>query len=284
MEKIKQLFIVSVISLVGVGAEAQLGGSAPATPAWEKNSDASGDMERNEDWKNALEKKSADQRASSGFVSRFKLAQTALEKGNIKNADEQIQKLHAMSNLNLYETARLYLMDYWYAGKTGDKVKETEALEALMPIAYGKIDSPAFVEAGVRLLKRQYNAKDYGGAVETLTLLKQDPASMAELNSIASAVSVLEKMKQADQNISHSISTDASGVWKGQLIHRYFYLNKIEGLVKTVDFNCENKKATINYQSDSVMATQEAWGKCGVKIQADPNTKYDLTELVNKPN
>ncbi|GGY83883.1 hypothetical protein GCM10011613_30990 [Cellvibrio zantedeschiae] len=282
--KIVKRFIISSILLAPVcyaqisgdtgGAAPQLGG-ASAMPA----------DGRIEDWKKLLEQKELDKTAARpAFYAIFKSAQSDLMANKLPKAKKNIDRLHEMQETTDYEKSRIYLLDYWYAGKTGDKQNETAAMEALIPIGAGNVDSQVFIEAGIRLFKRQYNAKDYGGALDTVNHLRKDPTSVSELNNLAMLTSKLEDLASGTQNVSHDVKTDKSGLWSTTLLRRYFYLTNIAGEVKTIDFKCENKTTSIPYKADSVMAAPEAWGKCSINITATPEATYNLIQLTNKPS
>lgn len=276
-------FIVGSLLLAPISYAQLSGDGGSAAPEIGAQSAMPGEG-RTEDWKNLLEQKELDKTtARPSFYAIFKSAQDDVMAGKLPKAEKNIKKLQEMENKNIYEQARVYLLEYWYAGKTGDKEKETAALESLVPIAVGNIDSPAFVEAGMRLFKRQYNAKDYGGALDTINYLRQDTNALSEINSLGMIPSKLDELAAGTQNISHDVKTDKSGIWSTKLLRSYFYLSKVTGEVKTVNFKCDNKTTSITYQTDSVMTIPEAWGKCTVNLAAAPESSYTFIQMANKP-
>ncbi|RZA08177.1 MAG: hypothetical protein EOO68_02440 [Moraxellaceae bacterium] len=201
----------------------------------------------------------------------------------LDQAKVYVEKLHKIPKPNKYEQSRIHLIDYWYQGKLGNKEAENEAAAKLMQIGLGNVDAVVFVEAGIRLLKRQYNAKNFGGAIETLAFLREEPSSHTELMSIASAVQQLDAIAVSTQDIVQPITTDSNGKWNAKLLRPTFFMDKINGEVSSVDFNCENKQANLAYKAESVMSTPASWGSCNVKINATPNTTFNFVQLVNKP-
>lgn len=221
--------------------------------------------------------------ARSQFVTAFSEAQDAIMTGNLDKAKKPMEKLHKLQGLNKYEESRLYLIDYWYQGKLGNKEQENEAAMKLMPIGVGNVDADAYVEAGMRLLKRQYNGQNYGGAIDTLGYLRQEPKSQAELDDIAAAVKKLDEMSTSTKDIVQQIKTNDKGNWTAKLLRPTFFLDKINGEVSTIEFNCENKQVTLPYKVESVMSTPAAWGSCLIKVNATANTTFDFAQLINKP-
>lgn len=221
--------------------------------------------------------------ARKDFVKVFTQAQEYIIANKLEKAKDPVDKLHKFPNQNKYEEARVNLIDYWYQGKLGNKEEENEAAAKLMKIGAGNVDGDAFTEAGIRLLKRQYNSKDLGGAIDTLTALRAEPASVLELSAIAPAVQKLDDISASNQDIVQQIKADEKGIWHTKLLRRTFFMSKIKGEISSIDLNCDNKKTTIAYKVDSVMSAPEAWGSCVITVNATPETTFDFSQLVNKP-
>lgn len=212
------------------------------------------------------------------FNKTFGEAQDYILAGKFDKAKKPIEKLHAIDNPSIQEEARVYLIDSWYNAGIGDLGKEAEALTKLMPIGFETIESSAFVQAGMRLLKRQYNAKDYGGAIETLSHLRKDASSVVELNSVAMAVKKLDDMAEGKENILQDIVASEQGEWSTSLLRSSFTIGKVVGNVTSVDFTCTNKSATLTYVADSLMSPPSAWGTCRIKVHSSPKATYTLLQ------
>lgn len=217
------------------------------------------------------------------FAKLFQQTQDAFLKDDMEKAEKLITKLRELEPSNDYERARLYLVDYWYYGKQGNKEKENDAAEKLLSIGEGNIDSPALIEAGMRLLKRQYNNQDIGGAIETLTNLRKDPAAQAELMSVVSAVKKLDDYAEQTTNIVQKITTNEAGNWSAKLLKPNFLFSNISGEINTLEFNCANKQSVLPYKLDSVVQIPDSWGSCKLKVNAKPNTVFNLIQLQQKP-
>jgi hypothetical protein len=205
-------------------------------------------------------------------------AQDFILAGKLDKAKKPIEKLHGITNLNIYEEARLYLIESWYYAGVSDSTKETDALIKLMPIGFETIESSAFVQAGMHLLKRQYNAKDYGGAIETLSHLRKDFSSALELSSVAVAVKKLDDMAEGKENIVQEVAANEQGEWSTSLLRSSFSIGKVVGNVTAVDFTCTNKSATLAYVADSLMSPPSAWGACRIKVHSSPKATYTLLQ------
>jgi hypothetical protein len=212
------------------------------------------------------------------FNKVFGEAQDNILAGKFDKAKKPIEKLRAIDNLSTQEEARLWLIDSWYYAGIGDFTQETEALIKLMPIGFDMIESSAFVQAGMRLLKRQYNAKDYGGAIETLGHLREDPNSAVELGSVAMAVKKLDDLAEGKENIVQDIAANEQGEWSASLLRPAFSIGKVVGNVTTVDFSCANKSTSLTYVADSLMSVPSAWGRCKIKVHSSPKATYTLLQ------
>lgn len=217
------------------------------------------------------------------FAKLFEQTQSAFLKDDMQKAEKLVVKLREMEPTNDYERARLYLVDYWYYGKQGNKELENDAASKLVSVGAGNIDSHAFVEAGMRLLKRQYNNQDIGGAVETLTNLRKDPAAQVELMSVVSAVKKLDDYAEQKTNIVQKITTNEMGNWSAKLFKPNFLFSDVSGEISTLEFNCANKQSVLAYKAESVMQIPDAWGSCKLKVNAKPNTAFNFIQLQQKP-
>lgn len=212
------------------------------------------------------------------FNKTFAEAQDYILAGKFDKAKKPLEKLHAIENPSIQEEARVYLIDSWYYSGVSDLAKETEALIKLMPIGFETIESSAFVQAGMRLLKRQYNTKDYGGAIETLNHVRKDTGSTVELSSVAMAVKKLDEMAEGKENIVQEIAANEQGEWSTSLLRSSFSIGKVVGNVTSVDFICTNKSATLAYVADSLMSPPSAWGACRIKIHSSPKATYTILQ------
>jgi hypothetical protein len=217
------------------------------------------------------------------FAKLFEQAQDAILKDDMQKADKLVIKLREMELTNDYERSRLYLIDYWYYGKQGNKELENDAAAKLLSVGAGNIDSHAFVEAGMRLLKRQYNNQDIGGAIETLTNLRKEPDAQVELMSVVSAVKKLDDYAEQKTNIVQKITTNEVGNWSAKLFKPNFLFSNVSGEINTLEFNCANKQSVLPYKADSVIQIPDAWGICKLKVNAKPNTAFNFIQLQQKP-
>lgn len=231
----------------------------------------------------ALQSFKKKKQARPRFAGLFDKTQNAILKDDLKKADELVIKLREMKAVNDYEQSRLHLIDYWYYGKQGNKELENDAASKLVSIGAGNIDPQAFVEAGMRLLKRQFNNQDIGGAIETLTNLRKEPEAQVELMSVVSAVKKLDDYAEQKTNIVQKITTNEKGNWSAKLFKPHFAFSDVNGEISTLEFNCANKQSTLSYKPDSVMEIPEAWGSCTIKVNAKPNTVFNLIQLQQKP-
>ena len=211
-------------------------------------------------------------------------AQDFILAGKLDKAKKPLDKLHGITHLNVYEEARLHLIDSWYFGRTGELAKEISALINLMPIGADNIEPDAFVAAGMRLLKRQYNSQDYAGAIETLGHLRKVSESSPELLTVLTAVNKLDGLVAGEQNITSQVMADEQGIWRSSLLRPSVYLDKITGTVTSVALDCANKKTNIPYAPDSAITVPASWGACKITINSTPGASYTLIQSVAKPS
>jgi hypothetical protein len=79
------------------------------------------------------------------------------------------------------------------------------------------------------------------------------------------------------------ITTNETGNWSAKLLKSHFALSDVNGEISTLEFNCANKQSTLTYKAGSVMEIPEAWGSCKMKVNAKPNTTFNIIQLQQKP-
>ncbi len=221
--------------------------------------------------------------ARIGFGKAFTEARSLIIASKLDKAAKPLAKLHEMKDQTNYERVRILLLDFWYASKAGDSQKENDALVEFVALAPNNIDSEIFIDAGVKLLKRQINNQDIGRAVDTLNSLKQDPNSQTELTKIAPVVKKLEDFSTGNKDIVLDIKSNETGKWSTKLLRPTFYLTNISGAVNAFDFTCEKHAGLLTYTPESVLAIPSNWGKCSVIIMSSPNTNFRLIQREAKP-
>lgn len=278
------LFLASQVSAQGVGLFGGGSGNngSRESMALEKQNSVRTGLQSQEFEKFLLDQKS-EGRASPKFASLFQTARVAILKKDFAKAESKIQKLRQLDKITPYEQSHLYLLDYWYADAQGKQDFVNDAAAKVLATGAGNIESRSYVDIGMLVLKRQFNNQDLGGAIETLANLRKEPESQKDLDAVGGVVKKLDDLAAQKTDIMQKITTNETGNWSAKLFKPNFAFSDVNGEISTLEFNCANKQSILNYKPGSVMEIPEAWGSCTMKVNAKPNTTFNIIQLQQKP-
>lgn len=270
------------VGLQGSGAGND-GGSTRERMAFEKQDSLRASLQTEEFQKFLLDQK-GEGKASPKFAGIFETARIAILKKDFAKADKSMQKLRQLEKVNDYEQAHINLLDYWYARAQGKPDVEYEAALKVVSTGAGNVEARTFVDIGMLVLKNQFNNQDLGGAIDTLVNLRKESASQNDLAAVPAVTKKLDDLAAQQTDIMQKITTNDAGVWSAKLFKQHFYFSGINGEINSLGFNCTNKQATLPYKQDSIMEIPDAWGSCTMKVNAKPNTSFNIVQMQTKPN
>lgn len=270
------------VGLFGSGANND-GGSSRERMAMEKQDSLRHGLQ-SEEFQNFLLDQKGEGKARPKFASIFQTARIAILKKEFAKAEKNIAKLRQLDKITPYEQAHLHLLDYWYAHAQEKKDLEADAALKVVETGAGNIDARTYVDIGMLVLKDQFNNQDLGGAIDTLTNLRKEPASKADLAAVGSVVKKLDDLAAQQTDIMQKITTNEAGNWTAKLYKQHFYFNGITGEISSLAFNCANKQTTLPYKQDSIMEIPDAWGSCTMTVNAKPNTSFNIVQMQKKPS
>lgn len=270
------------VGLFGSGAGND-GGSTQGRMAMEKQDSLRSGLQSQEFEKFLLDQK-GEGKARPQFASVFQSARIAILKEEFPKAEKNILKLRQMENISPYEQAHLHLLDYWYADAQKKQDLAEDASVKVVQTGAGNIESRTYVDIGMSVLKRQFNNQDLGGAIDTLANLRKESASQSDLAAVPAVTKKLDDLAAQQTDIMQKITTNDAGNWSAKLFKQHFYFSGINGEISSIGFNCTNKQTTLPYKQDSIMEIPDAWGSCIMKVNAKPNTSFNIVQMQKKPN
>jgi phage FluMu protein gp41 len=268
------------MSLFGSGGG---GGDSREKMSMEKQDSVRQGLQSDEFQKFMIDQK-GEGKARPKFASLFQTARIAILKKDFAKAEKTMGKLHELGNITPYEQSHLHLLDYWSANAQGKQDLEDAAAAKVMATGAGNIEFRTYVDIGMLMLRRQFNNQDLGGAIETLTNLRKEPQSRADLDAVGSVVKKLDDLAAQQTDIMQKITTDETGKWSAKLYKQHFYFNGSNGEISTLSFNCTNKQTTLPYKQDSIMEIPDDWGSCIMTVNAKPNTTFNIVQMQKKPS
>jgi hypothetical protein len=268
---------------VGLFGSGGGGGDTTAKMSMEKQ-DSVRESFKGEAFQDFLINQKGEGKARPKFASLFQSARIAILKKEFPKAEKFMVKLRQLDKITPYEQAHLHLLDYWYAHEQEKKDLEAEAALKVVETGAGNIEGRTYVDIGMIVLKDQFNNQDLGGAIDTLANLRKEPESKSDLAAVGSVVKKLDDLAAQQTDIMQKITTNEAGNWSAKLYKQHFYFNGINGEINSIGFNCTNKQTTLPYKQDSIMEIPDAWGSCTMKVNAKPNTTFNIVQMQKKPS
>ncbi|MET0281500.1 MAG: energy transducer TonB [Steroidobacteraceae bacterium] len=69
------------------------------------------------------------------------------------------------------------------------------------------------------------------------------------------------------------------GRWVQELFRRDFTLERVQGVVKGIEINCEDQFRFLEYGEDMKWAVPDSWEKCAIVVEGEPGTRLHIVEL-----
>lgn len=92
----------------------------------------------------------------------------------------------------------------------------------------------------------------------------------------------------AAEAITQALASDGGIVVKGRVVkdawqhtptRRTFTFADIDGTVRTIELECDRRKAVLQYAADAEWSIPESWGACEIFVNARRNTTFSLVEF-----
>jgi hypothetical protein len=71
---------------------------------------------------------------------------------------------------------------------------------------------------------------------------------------------------------------DESTRWVHEPFRRTFAIVNVRGTISDINLQCEDKARTVSYKADVELTIPDSWGHCGMWINGEPGTEFDLVE------
>lgn len=219
------------------------------------------------------------------FSKQYGIAKTLAKDG--RNAELR-DHLHAMSTKgtwNLYESARLALLEAELARQNRDGQAQLKALQRAAVMDGRYLDRGVHGQVLASTFKLQVNLKQYASALETyarMTTLAspvRDAAIDAAARQIHAAVDGPSPIG-FDGTVSYSGgNTDTRPNWQHQLLRRRLAFNDVGGKLGDFEIRCDWKRVTDQVAVTRVWTIPPEWGACTVFVFGEEGAKVQLIEL-----
>jgi TonB family protein len=224
-----------------------------------------------------------NQGATRKFVKKYKVADELVKNRDIAGAEDAINALHAMENLNRYENAWLWNIDAIYAGQIKDDVRQLNSIQRLVASSrthedniFGDSHMGAMYQ---RLAILEVMKARYADAIDTIETIKSLTNGEELLAGLANVSSHIEKISESDQNIAVNITLEDGSYYFHKLLRNKFAFANINGELNKVEVWCDSKREIFTVAEEHIWIVPESWGQCRVLVKGEKNTKFDLIEV-----
>jgi hypothetical protein len=70
--------------------------------------------------------------------------------------------------------------------------------------------------------------------------------------------------------------------WRYDIGRRYFYVDKVNGAIDSIDVECDTRRLTIDFQADADYQLPEAFGDCTLFVNGTPGTSFSYIGVLPK--
>jgi hypothetical protein len=71
------------------------------------------------------------------------------------------------------------------------------------------------------------------------------------------------------------------GSWRSDPLRRQFYIDRIQGTVRSIDAECDTRRIELPFNADDNYVLPESLGQCTVFINGDPGTSFVFVEVLS---
>jgi TonB family protein len=224
-------------------------------------------------------------KASIGFLRRYRRIMNDLYNERVDNAREQVEKTRELS-VNLYEITMFSLMLGRIEGAEGDEYGKLENYRRALRISNNaSIEGEARCELLTSLFELQFAHGHLLAAQATLDLLRQEALRARGMARLQDKIDALHERLSANTSFRATARLDnASGcdacqpVWSHQPARRTFSFAALNGNVETFEVRCEHHRLQGTVNADSRWSLPEEAGSCRVFVFGDDGAHFEFVE------
>lgn len=219
------------------------------------------------------------------FSSKHKKILKLIDKNELDEAAERLDKLFDKKGINLFETAWLWLTKATIARKTGDK--ETELNSLCRAIGGGKdiLSVKTYSGALSNKFVLEVDKKLYVDALDTYERISNYSEFTGNMKGIQATVDSINKFAKADTLLGvdglitdECECDDERRYWNYQILRRKIGFRKIQGKLDNFELRCEWKHFVDKVDIGKAWEVPESWGDCQLVVFGEDNTKFQLVE------
>ena len=230
-------------------------------------------------------------RATRGFLRRYRDIVSDLYYVKPENARDRIDMANDFGGWNLYESTMLALLNARVEAAEGDAVEELQYYRRALAVSGpAALDDKERVEILGRILDLEIDTGLYGEALQTLGELRTKPGSDAVLEELAGKIRELESSVEGDEAMVASATIynpcncdNGTPLWSYTPVHRDFSFAEVSGNVQRFEARCDNHRLSAQVETGARWSLPAEWGSCRVFVFGDDAATFEFVEHRGDP-
>lgn len=220
------------------------------------------------------------------FRGKYRKISTLLDQGDMAGAESALAEVRDKGAWNLYEEARINLLNYELCRQKKDLDCQ---LTQLMRATFGDgahLEPKLYPQVLELRASVELTSGLYGQVLDTLNRRKELKPRLAADHPLLIAGEQIRTAIAGDQPIgfdgrikSESLATASAPSWGHQLLRRGFTIDQVAGQIDKVDIRCDWRRTTYDFDPALVWQIPESWGDCYVRVFGENQTTFKLVEL-----
>lgn len=211
------------------------------------------------------------------FKSKYKLANSALEKQDYDRVEELLDEMKKMKNRHLSENNFMHTLAAKYAEAKKNKIKQLYHLNQIHFHDNNATEQHKLIVLNERFLLA-VGLNKFKLAYYTYSQLKELKAAKPYLAKYEETIAKVDEFIGGKRSFVVEAAIKDIDYWSYRLVRNEFSLTDIDGSLNKMDVRCENKRHVYTVENNNTWTIPSAWKNCSLYIYGDDNTQFKLVE------
>jgi protein TonB len=230
-------------------------------------------------------------RASRGFLRRYRDIVGDLYYEKPANAREKVDMANGFGGWNLYESTMLALLNARVEAAEGDTTEELEYYRRALAIAGPTtLKRKNRLEILARIFELEVDSRQYGEALTTLAELRATKGSETVLAELEGKTGRLETAIEGDELLAVAATIyspcdcdDGRPLWVYTPARRDFSFAEVSGNVQSFEARCDNHRLSAQVATGTRWSLPAEWGSCRIFVFGDDTATFEFIEYRDGP-
>ncbi len=224
---------------------------------------------------------------SQEFARQYGRVDTLLNEGNLDEAADELEETLDAAR-TLLDDSFYHWLAFRYFVARGDTIAADNELAKMMTNVDGLPEeflvAALYGDIGLAIdLGHLHDARAYIEYLENVEFIRVASNYESVMQQLPERERLLEGRLASSEPIE-VVGTNFDAYWFHTLNYREFSIGNVQGELKGLQVRCRNANARqLEIQLDSGLKLPDAWGKCSVYVEAEPGTRFVLTEYPPEP-